>query len=65
MLFLKHRLTGEVDAQLLENFLVHIAQHNRAMGLASAQLGKLLKSTTAVVVMNRQHRQSHKHLVGV
>jgi len=62
---LQDRFTGEANAQLLEYLMVNIAQHHGAMHLATTQLGQLLQRAPAVVIVLREHRERHKHLVGV
>ena len=62
---LQDRFTGEANAQLLEYLMVNIAQHHGAMHLTTTQLGQLLQRAPAVVIVLREHRERHEHLVGM
>ena len=64
-LLFQHRFAGQVDTQLFEDFLVHFTQHDGAVYLAAAQFGQLFERFAAVVIVFRQNRKRHKHLVGV
>lgn len=64
-LCLQNRFACETYAQLLEYLSVHFAQHNRAMNLAAAQLRQLFQCLAAVLIVLREHRERHEHLVGM
>lgn len=64
-LLFQYRFAGQVDTQLFEDFLVHFTQHDGAVYLAAAQFGQLFERLAAVVIVFRQNRKRHKHLVGV
>ena len=51
VLHLFHRVAGEITSQLLENLAVYLAQHDRGVHLAVAQLRQLLQGPAAVVVI--------------
>ena len=55
----------EPYAEFLENFAIDFAQHNCGVCLTSVEQRKLFKGTAAHVVMGREHRECHQHLVGV
>ena len=48
---LQHWLASQVNPELLEDALVHIAQHHGAMHLATSELRQLLQSLLAVLVV--------------
>ena len=64
-LLLLHGLTCKSNAQFLENLSVHFAKHNRAMNLTATQLRQLFQCLAAVLVVLREYRERHEHLIGM
>lgn len=61
----RSRVGRESDAELLENLVVDLAEHNRRVGLTAAQHGQRGQSAAAGVVVGREDAQGHENLVGV
>ena len=58
-------VTGESDAEFLEYFAVHLAEHDGGVYLATVKVRKLLKGTAAAVVRSAEQRESYEDFVGV
>lgn len=58
-------LKGDIYAQLLEQFLIHVREDNRGVGLAAAQLVQLFDSAAGHGIGDRADGQGDKQLIGV
>ena len=54
LLALLYRVASQINAQLLEDLLIHLAQHNRRVHLTPSQLAELRQSLTAILIVITQ-----------
>ena len=62
-LLFPHRIASDTTAQLLEDFPVHLAEHDGAVHLRSLELRELGKSATAILVILGKDRDCHEHFI--
>ena len=58
-------VAGEAHTQLAEYFAVHLVEHHGAVHLAAFKLWKNFQRMAAVFILGAEHRERHKHLIGV
>ncbi len=63
--YFAHGVAGEVTAQFFEDLSVDLTQHHSAVYLAATQQRQALQSAPAILVVGREHRERHEHLIGV
>ena len=62
-LLFPHRIASDTTPQLLEDFPVHLAEHDGAVHLTSLELRELGKSATAILVILGKDRDCHEHFI--
>jgi len=62
-LFFSDGVAGYANTQFLPYFLVYLAQHVGHVDLAAAQFRKVFQRLAAIVIVQTQHGQRHKHFV--
>ena len=58
-------VAGEAHTQLAKYFAVHLVEHHGAVHLAAFKLWKHFQRMAAVFILGAEHRERHKHLIGV
>ena len=60
-----YRFACQLYTKFLENLDIHIREHDRCVGLAAIQPGKLGESQSGVLIRGSTCRKSNQHFVGV
>jgi hypothetical protein len=58
-------LAGETYAELLENLVIDLGEHDGRVNLTAAELRELLKGAAAVVVGLREYAECHEDFIGM
>ena len=65
LLYLLYRIAGEAYAQLVEDFVVDLAEHYRRVHLTTLQFRELVECLATIIIVVAQERERNQHLISV